>query len=181
MWRSFLDPVDEYHEKKLQTLLGPDCFGTLVAGQRSSFVSLEKAADCHNILLRFVGDVTGSQPDVAVWNMLPVLAKPGRLAAQFYVMLQLDTTLKKFKEVQTALSDGFIRAYAQEAPHFQGTGPNMLRLHLHIVLCILEYHHCTYRRERKECDESLGAIKEFFREQVLFAEAALRSVVDRTC
>jgi len=140
-WRelSSTEPVLDDSEYYTDQFLSLDCYGALVAEPASEYLSFEDVPSSGQVLVHFTGGVGGMRPGVALFGCLPVLGKPGRLAAQLYLTFCLDPALARFADVRRALSDGFIMAYGREADGGGGEVPvASLRLRIHAVLCLLE-------------------------------------------
>ncbi|CAK0864282.1 unnamed protein product, partial [Prorocentrum cordatum] len=143
LWRAVSSeaPVENDEEYWTRLFLSLSCYGGLVASHASCYLSLEALPSCDQLLVRFTSG-GGAPPAAALWGPLPVLAKPGRLAAQLLLVLRLDAVLQRGlagsdlgKGVHQAFSDGFVRAYCAEAPDPVNAKS---RLHLHCALCLLE-------------------------------------------
>ncbi|CAJ1344520.1 unnamed protein product [Effrenium voratum] len=139
--------------------------GEYIAAPEANCIGVEGLLFARNVLVSF----NGAQPTLRLWGALPVLAKPGRFAAQIWAMLRLDESLKSFGEAQEALSDGFFQRYCQDAPG--GAEKAELRLRLHYVLLLLEAIWMKRRMPRNKALESAGAHCE------LPAEALLREIL----
>lgn len=112
--------------------LSLSCYGELIDSVNAKCMSIEGPLLARQVLVSF----GSKEPSLRLWEALPVLSKPGRLAAQLWAMLRLDESLKSFGEARHALADGFFRCYSQEANGKKGTAE--LRLRLHFLLVLLE-------------------------------------------
>eukprot|EP00435_Cladocopium_sp_Y103_P014980 s1304_g3.t1 len=113
--------------------LSLSCYGELIDSVNAKCMSIEGPLLARQVLVSF----GSKEPSLRLWEALPVLSKPGRLAAQLWAMLRFDESLKSFGEARHALADGFFRCYSQEAPGGK-KGTAELRLRLHLLLVLLE-------------------------------------------
>ncbi|CAJ1431921.1 unnamed protein product, partial [Effrenium voratum] len=166
-WRllSSENRVTDDREYFTELFLSLSCYGEYIAAPEANCIGVEGLFFARNVLVNF----NGAQPTLRLWGALPVLAKPGRFAAQIWAMLRLDESLKSFGEAQEALSDGFFQRYCQDAPG--GAEKAELRLRLHYVLLLLEAIWMKRRMPRNKALESAGAHCE------LPAEALLREIL----
>ncbi|CAJ1440972.1 unnamed protein product [Effrenium voratum] len=113
-WRllSSENRVTDDREYFTELFLSLSCYGEYIAAPEANCIGVEGLFFARNVLVNF----NGAQPTLRLWGALPVLAKPGRFAAQIWAMLRLDESLKSFGEAQEALSDGFFQRYCQDAP-----------------------------------------------------------------
>lgn len=158
----------EYYTEQFLTL---SCYGSLIADEAAAYLSLEDPPTSDQVFIRFEVGAAGARPAVALWGALPLLAKPGRLAAQLWLMLRFDDGLAQFDELREAMCDGFLQVYVQDA--LDGGSAARLRLHIHCVLCLLEI---VRRRRRMAVPDAWSAslpdeaaLREALRQEVLLA------------
>eukprot|EP00439_Symbiodinium_sp_Y106_P005645 s4440_g1.t1 len=167
--------VTDLGEYFTNQFLSLSCYGSLIATQPASYLGAEGPLLASEVLVNY----TGAQPELHMWGALPVLSKPGRFAAQLWMMLRLDKSLRSYGEASPALTDGFLQCYLKEAS--SGSSVAAVRLRLHCVLVILELMELRREIHRLGVKDpypqlpSEAALRETLRQELLQAVAAFRS------
>eukprot|EP00439_Symbiodinium_sp_Y106_P013624 s4440_g1.t4 len=86
--------VTDLGEYFTNQFLSLSCYGSLIATQPASYLGAEGPLLASEVLVNY----TGAQPELHMWGALPVLSKPGRFAAQLWMMLRLDKSLRSYGE-----------------------------------------------------------------------------------